>query len=593
MSRRGARSGSARAAVSRRRATRREDRLERLLRRLVSDVADGRRFFDPDWYLVRHPDLLSAGVDPFRHYARFGAREGRDPSPYVVARWYADVNPDVATSGLAVVEHLVEVGDAEGRDPSPFIDLAWYARRHPEVAASGLSPFVHLVRHGLAAGLAPSPFVDLEHYVASEPDVARSGMDAFVHFVTVGHGFGRFPHAAWDEDDYIASNPMVRAALALGKARSGFEHFCGRGHEQLVRGDVLVAYTIDGVTVEHREAAYLAAHPDVAAAVASGTVRDGVTHFFADGHRQMRAGTRPVEREAPPSATRMLAGRAPSPTADLGVLLAHHDVEGRADDHVLHAIGALVDGGADVHVITTSHDQDAHARLAEHATSVIVKDVNATTRDFGSWSLACARIGDEVLDRHRRVVLANDSSYFPVCDPGPMLAHLRASDADVWAATDSMSWDRYHVQSYFLALGPAVRRRIVAEVDRRIARHAGLSKAGLVQRFEVGLTQSALAEGMTIDVFRSVRGVLAGLGTEELARHRPAHPSASTITNLTHHLWRRIIEHEGLPFLKVELLRDNPLAIDISDWRTVVDPRFADVATIERHLARVRAASAH
>jgi lipopolysaccharide biosynthesis protein len=272
--------------------------------------------------------------------------------------------------------------------------------------------------------------------------------------------------------------------------------------------------------------------------------------------------------------------------------MAHHDVEDRADDHVLHAIDALVAHGADVHVVTTSADEAAHARLAQHATSVIVKDVNATTRDFGSWSLALATISDEELDRHRRVVLANDSSYFPVCDPGPMLAHLRASEADVWAATDSMSWDRYHVQSYFLALGPAARRRLVAEVDRRIARHAGLSKAGLVQRFEVGLTQFALDEGMSIEVFRPVRDVLGRLGREGLARHRPAHPAASTITNLTHHLWRVMIEREDLPFLKVELLRDNPLAIDITDWQGVVDARFADVGTIGRHLDRVRAAAA-
>ena len=37
--------------------------------------------FDRDWYLAMNPDVAVAGADPWRHYLRHGAAEGRDPNP--------------------------------------------------------------------------------------------------------------------------------------------------------------------------------------------------------------------------------------------------------------------------------------------------------------------------------------------------------------------------------------------------------------------------------------------------------------------------------------------------------------------------------
>ncbi|MEY3020272.1 MAG: hypothetical protein RLZZ272_1256, partial [Actinomycetota bacterium] len=57
------------------------------------------------------------------------------------------------------------------------------------------------------------------------------------------------------------------------------------------------------------------------------------------------------------------------------------------------------------------------------------------------------------------------------------------------------------------------------------------------------------------------------------------------VTNLTHHLWRGMLREHDLPFLKVELLRDNPLGVDTADWQAELAPDW--VRIIERHLARV------
>jgi hypothetical protein len=51
-----------------------------------------------------------------------------------------------------------------------------------------------------------------------------------------------------------------------------------------------------------------------------------------------------------------------------------------------------------------------------------------------------------------------------------------------------------------------------------------------------------------------------------------------TVTNQTHHFWRTTLER-GLPFLKVELLRDNPLGVDLDGWQDMV-VGGCDAATI-------------
>jgi hypothetical protein len=35
------------------------------------------RLFDAESYLIDHPDVASAGADPWQHYVNFGFREGR------------------------------------------------------------------------------------------------------------------------------------------------------------------------------------------------------------------------------------------------------------------------------------------------------------------------------------------------------------------------------------------------------------------------------------------------------------------------------------------------------------------------------------
>lgn len=59
-------------------------------------------------------------------------------------------------------------------------------------------------------------------------------------------------------------------------------------------------------------------------------------------------------------------------------------------------------------------------------------------------------------------------------------------------------------------------------------------------------------------------------------------------TNVTHCLWKQLILHSGMPFIKVDLLRDNPMAMNISNYSNVISAvSNYDTPMIRAHLNRV------
>lgn len=83
--------------------------------------------FDEAYYLGRHPDVHTAGVDPAIHYLLHGGFEGRNPSPHFDSRSYLEHHPDVKSSGMNPLLHYLLHGISEDRKIAP---------EQPEVAVS-------------------------------------------------------------------------------------------------------------------------------------------------------------------------------------------------------------------------------------------------------------------------------------------------------------------------------------------------------------------------------------------------------------------------------------------------------------------------
>lgn len=247
---------------------------------------------------------------------------------------------------------------------------------------------------------------------------------------------------------------------------------------------------------------------------------------------------------------------------------AHFHQDGFFADHVLTYLAALKQAGfATVVLSTASLAAGEESKLAGLVAGLIRRE--NVGLDFGGWIEACRRFFPIEADL---LLLANDSVYAPIGDLSAFIAALCVREWDFSGAVESLE-DAPHLQSWFLLFRPAAYRSAAFASLMTAPMRRFDSKRALVDHYEVGLTRSLAASGLRYHAAFTprLRGGLA----------------VSTPYNPAHLLWREVIE-AGVPFLKIEPVRLNPLRVmDIGDWRAVVQARApALVPLIEDDLAR-------
>ena len=288
-----------------------------------------------------------------------------------------------------------------------------------------------------------------------------------------------------------------------------------------------------------------------------------------------------------------------SPLADIGAALmrralvfAHYDPHGMVDEHVLHLLTTMRQYFEVIHFVSTADLDRAHCgpvlRLVDRV--IIRRNVGY---DFGSW-----RTGFEALPRldWDEVVFANDSCYGPCSDIGEFLARAADTRADLWGASLNRQF-RPHVQSYFMGFGRRLLRSGLAH-----AFWSGVEpiedKMQLIFAYEVGLSSKVEEAGMRIAGVVDIKALDSKLRQQIIAdNHSSTDPAraaaarrfieAETYLNPMQLGWAESLR-QGSPFVKVELLRDNPLMANVSNcYALLKQQRWYDVTLIQRHLARV------
>jgi GT2 family glycosyltransferase len=112
--------------------------------------------FDANYYLDRNPDVHAKGMDPLRHFVRFGAREGRLPNPWfsIAAYRAACQAQDDPTNPLT---HYITHPEHWGARTSDAFDGAFYLARYRDAADAGMPPLQHFLRTGLDEGRQATP----------------------------------------------------------------------------------------------------------------------------------------------------------------------------------------------------------------------------------------------------------------------------------------------------------------------------------------------------------------------------------------------------------------------------------------------------
>ena len=181
--------------------------------------------------------------------------------------------------------------------------------------------------------------------------------------------------------------------------------------------------------------------------------------------------------------------------------------------------------------------------------------------DFGGWAAAIHALTPSLSSAHI-VALANDSVLGPSDAFPAMLERVDQASADVLGLVENHEV-RHHLQSFTLFFKAAALRAPVFAAFWRRVRSGG--RAFVIDHYETRL----------MAIFQA-----AGLRAQALF----ALPSDGNPTLVG---WRELLGL-GFPYIKVQLLRDNPREIPLADWRAAAADSGFDVVRLDRQIAALK-----
>ena len=273
------------------------------------------------------------------------------------------------------------------------------------------------------------------------------------------------------------------------------------------------------------------------------------------------------------------------------VLFMHFDGRGVVRQQLIDYMRELKENGRDIVFVSNSEKLSPYALEAVKALCAAVLVRRNMGYDFGAWADALQHLGLPRADTEE-IIFANDSVFGPLLPLGDLLRRLKYETSDIWGLTES--WQgRYHLQSFFLAFGPKALRAEAFAKFWNAVRPVPV-KAYIVHKYEIGITQAMMAGGLSCNSLWSYEKLLRMVDkaeldklTEhdatELGRNDPVQitrklqilrirdgAAQRLPLNPTSDLWRQLLL-TGFPFIKRELLRDNPSKVqDVGDWAEVV-----------------------
>jgi hypothetical protein len=291
------------------------------------------------------------------------------------------------------------------------------------------------------------------------------------------------------------------------------------------------------------------------------------------------------------------------------VLFMHWDSRGVVRQQLLDYMTDLKENGRTIVFVSNAKKlrPAGMAALQGICNAVIVR--RNIGYDFGAWRDAIDYLGLPRAETEE-VIFANDSVFGPLIPLGDTLRRLNYNKADIWGLTES--WQlRYHLQSFFMAFGPVALRSEAFRKFWQSVRPVPV-KSYIVHAYEVGVTQAMVKGGLRCAALWGYESLIRLVNREELEKLILAEESElgkadpiqitrklqvlrirdgvarRVALNPTSDLWRQLLI-SGFPFIKRELLRDNPTKVeDVGDWVEVVrdilaadpDPILMDLRTM-------------
>ena len=280
------------------------------------------------------------------------------------------------------------------------------------------------------------------------------------------------------------------------------------------------------------------------------------------------------------------------------VVFVHYDRDDIVDDYVYYYLSELRKHCSYLLFVSTAKLQkDDLQKLSTYCSEVMPRE--NVGYDFMSYKVGLERFAYYEYDE---VVLCNDSVYGPIKPLERLFEEMAHRECDFWGITDNTDIS-YHLQSYFLVFKKNVLR---SDAFRKFWHQVEVldDKNEIIEKYEIGLTGFLQANGFRSSAYTRFQPTKRQKLNVFLKKFTPGKIVRKTISilagkdkikrigklNATHHFWKELLLSGKMPFIKIELLRDNPMQTDIDDFeRTIHQVSDYDTKLIVHHLARMEA----
>jgi lipopolysaccharide biosynthesis protein len=244
-------------------------------------------------------------------------------------------------------------------------------------------------------------------------------------------------------------------------------------------------------------------------------------------------------------------------------IFSHYDKDKLIDPYVIEYLTRL-SKVSDIVFVSTSCDlsNEVLSKINDIVNYVIIKE--NVGYDFGAWRTGIIHCQDRIacIDN---LIICNDSVYGPMSKNFDPVKMLNERELDAMAVTDSFEI-QYHLQSYFIAVNKLV-------LDSKQFKDFWLNmkifedKTTLILNHELGFSKMLLDIGVKISAI--------------------APASDIGYANNAHVLWEKCLVEFDSNFIKIELLRDNPVGVNLDGYKETIKQNFSyPVKLIEHHLER-------
>jgi len=188
--------------------------------------------------------------------------------------------------------------------------------------------------------------------------------------------------------------------------------------------------------------------------------------------------------------------------------------------------------------------------------------------DFAIWAKALSH--DPKIWSARSITFTNDSVFVLPDLVSDMLTRVENSPADVVFLTESRQIQRHGQSYYFTFKNKALVNASLRNFWETMEPQA--EKTAVIALYETRILQLAQQSwGCEVEIVYPLEQLFQDNLCEDFN------------TNITHTYWLYLV-WVGFPFVKVELLRDNPTGAHIFGWQRIFERYGADVAAAKAHL---------